>query len=65
MAKNVTIAGASYSSVPAIDVPQTGGGTARFYDVSGSQTKTANGSYDVTTLQTLVVAIPEYDGGVS
>lgn len=32
MAQNVTIAGASYSGVPAIDVPKSGGGTARFID---------------------------------
>lgn len=34
MSKNVTLWGASYSNVPAIDVPQTGGGTARFTDTS-------------------------------
>ena len=34
MAQNVTIAGASYSDVPAIDVPKTGGGTASFVDTS-------------------------------
>lgn len=100
MAQNVTIAGVSYSSVPAIDVPKTGGGTARFSDTiddtvtaehlergytahdssgaqitgtldpggvtpSGTRTVTANGTYDVTTLAQLVVAIPEYDGSVS
>ena len=32
MAKNITIAGATYSNVPAIDVPIAGGGTARFID---------------------------------
>lgn len=32
MAQNVIIAGASYSGVPAIDVPKSGGGTARFID---------------------------------
>lgn len=32
MAQNVTIAGASYSDVPAIDLPKAGGGTARFMD---------------------------------
>lgn len=36
MAQNVTIAGASYSNVPAIDVPKTGGGTARFLDTTQS-----------------------------
>lgn len=34
MAQNVTIAGASYSSVPAVDLPKSGGGTARFVDTS-------------------------------
>lgn len=34
MAQNVTIAGASYSDVPAIEVPKTGGGTATFADPS-------------------------------
>lgn len=34
MSKNVTLWGASYSNVPALIVPQTGGGTARFTDTS-------------------------------
>ena len=34
--QNVTIAGASYTDVPAVDLPKTGGGTARFTDVSGT-----------------------------
>lgn len=32
MAQNITIAGASFTDVPAIDVPKTGGGTARYID---------------------------------
>jgi len=32
MAQNVTIAGASYPNVPAIEVPKTGGGTATYID---------------------------------
>lgn len=35
MAQNVTIAGASYSDVPSVDIPKTGGGTASFFDTSG------------------------------
>ena len=35
MAQNVTIAGASYSDVPSVNIPKTGGGTASFFDVSG------------------------------
>ncbi len=34
MAKNVSLWGADYTAVPALDVPQTGGGTARFIDPS-------------------------------
>ena len=34
MAQNVTVAGASYTSVPAVDLPKTGGGTATFTDTS-------------------------------
>ncbi len=32
MAQNITIWGASYTAVPAVDLPKTGGGTARFID---------------------------------
>lgn len=32
MGQDITIAGASFVGVPAIDVPKTGGGTSRFYD---------------------------------
>lgn len=32
MAKNITLMGASYTDVPAVDLPVTGGGTARFRD---------------------------------
>lgn len=34
MAQNITIQGASYTAVPAVTLPKTGGGTARFDDVS-------------------------------
>jgi len=34
MAKNVSLWGTDYTAVPALDVPQTGGGTARFIDPS-------------------------------
>lgn len=36
MAQNVTVAGASYSAVPSIVLPKTGGGTASFVDVTGT-----------------------------
>lgn len=34
MAQNITVAGAQYADVPAVDLPKTGGGTARFSDTS-------------------------------
>ena len=36
MAKNVVINGVTYSAVPEVDIPQSGGGTAKFYDTSGA-----------------------------
>lgn len=34
MAQNITFLGASYSNVPAVELPKTGGGTASFTDVT-------------------------------
>ena len=34
MAQNITLMGASYSAVPAVSLPKTGGGTASFTDVT-------------------------------
>ena len=34
MAQNITLLGASYTAVPAVTLPKTGGGTATFTDVS-------------------------------
>lgn len=36
MAQNITIMGASYSDVPSVLLPKTGGGTASFVDVTGT-----------------------------
>lgn len=52
MAQNVTIAGASYTNVPRVDLPKTGGGTASFYDVSGN----ANIVASTATLSNIDVA---------
>ena len=32
MAQNITLMGANYSDVPAVQLPKTGGGTAKFID---------------------------------
>lgn len=34
MAQNITLLGASYTAVPAVMLPKTGGGTARFDDTT-------------------------------
>jgi len=36
MAQNVVINGVTYSAVPEVDIPKSGGGTAKFYDTSGA-----------------------------
>ena len=42
MAQNVTLMGASYSAVPAVTLPKTGGGTATFTDVSDTTAEAAD-----------------------
>ena len=63
MAQNVTIAGASYSNVPAIDVPKTGGGTARFLDTTQS-TRPAT-AYDIRNLYVAYVNGSKVTGNAS
>lgn len=58
MAKpNISLLGATYSGVPGVTLPKSGGGTATFPWVEGSETKTENGTYDVTNLAQLVVNV--------
>ena len=42
MAQNITIWGASYSAVPSVTLPKTGGGTASFTDVSDTTAAAAD-----------------------
>lgn len=42
MAKNVKIRDVVYNSVPSVDIPQNGGGTAKFYDTSTADAGTAD-----------------------
>ena len=37
---NITLMGASYMDVPAVDLPKTGGGTVRFYENGGTPSAT-------------------------
>ena len=36
MAQNVIINGVTYSNCPEVDIPKSGGGTAKFYDTTGA-----------------------------
>lgn len=36
MAQNVIINGVTYSSVPEVNIPKSGGGTAKFFDTAGA-----------------------------
>ena len=56
-APNISLLGANYSSVSGVSLPKQGGGTATFPWVEGSETKTANGTYNVRTLEELVVNV--------
>lgn len=42
MAQNVTINGVTYNSVPEVDIPKSGGGTAKFYDTAGADIESAD-----------------------
>ena len=51
MAQNITLWGASYSAVPSVTLPKTGGGTASFTDVTdttASASDVATGKYFYT-----------------
>ena len=42
MAQNVVINSVTYSNVPEVDIPKSGGGTAKFYDTSGADFAAGN-----------------------
>lgn len=54
---NISLLGATYSGVKGVTLPKSGGGSATFPWVEGSETKTQNGTYDVTNLAQLVVNV--------
>lgn len=56
-APNISLMNATYSAVAGVTLPKSGGGTATFPWVEGSETKTQNGTYDVTNLAELVVNV--------
>lgn len=42
MAQNVVINSVTYQNVPEVDIPKSGGGTAKFYDTSDADAAAAN-----------------------
>lgn len=52
MAQNVVINGVTYQSVPEVDIPKSGGGTAKFFDISDATAVAA----DVLSPKTLYKA---------
>ena len=61
MAQNVVINGVTYSAVPEVDIPTSGGGTAKFYDTSGADVT----SSDVLTGKTAFGSAGEVSGGMA
>ena len=67
MAQNVTVAGASYSDVPSVLLPKTGGGTASFYDVTDTTAEASDvveGKYFYTAAGVLTEGTATLGGGV-
>lgn len=64
MAKDITLLGATLRDVPALDIPQAGGGTARFYDCIGTKSITENGEADVKGLEKVIVNVAGGGGGL-
>ena len=68
MAQNITLLGASYSAVPAVTLPKTGGGTARFDDcsvVTASASDVASGKIFVASDGTITTGTNSGGGGSS
>lgn len=42
MAQNVIINGVTYQNVPEVNIPKSGGGTAKFYDTAGADLSAAD-----------------------
>ena len=67
MSQNITLLGASYSGVPAVTLPKTGGGTATFMDVTdttATASDVASGKYFYTSSGVRTLGTKE-DAGIS
>lgn len=68
MAQNITLLGASYSAVPAVTLPKTGGGTASFTDVSDTTATAddvASGTYFYTAAGVRTQGTSSGGGGIT
>lgn len=73
MAQNVIINGVTYQNVPEVDIPKSGGGTAKFYDAAGTNVtaadlrngKTAMGANGLVTGSMSEKAAASYDPSTS
>lgn len=68
MAQNITLLGASYSDVPAVQLPKTGGGTATFTDVTdttAAASDVATGKYFYTSAGVRTQGTNSGGGGTS
>lgn len=66
MAQNITLWGASYSAVPSVTLPKTGGGTASFTDVTdttAAASDVASGKYFYTSAGVLTQGTASGGGG--
>lgn len=61
MAQNVIINGVTYSNVPEVDIPKSGGGTAKFYDTAGANL----GAADLLTGKTAFGASGSVSGSMA
>lgn len=61
MAQNVIINGVTYSSVPEVDIPKSGGGTAKFYDTTSADISAG----DVLTGKTAFGSTGEINGSMA
>lgn len=61
MAQNVIINGVTYQSVPEVDIPKSGGGTAKFYDTASANAA----STDILTGKTAYGASGSISGSMA
>lgn len=61
MAQNIIINGVTYQNVPEVDIPKSGGGTAKFYDTAGADVTSA----DLLTGKTAYGSSGSVSGGMA